>query len=270
MYRMSDRGTLNNLLTCDEVEELLPLFALGVLDADEAEAVADHLSVCPACSSQLVHFEAVSGLLGTALEPVEPSAGQRASLLDRAAALPRGARNGDARPLAPPPVVSLSERRSSSLRSWALAAAALLVISLGGLGYWVNNLIDERDEARTTASTLADFVSPDATVMPMTQMPASQYGESWGAGKMMKDANGEMIVVVEGCPPSNEDRTYVVWVGEGEDREVLGDMTIAADGSGWMPVSMPADMPTPDILGVSVIEGANPLTDLFIGEMPPA
>jgi hypothetical protein len=104
--------------------------------------------------------------------------------------------------------------------------------------------------------------------MPMAQMPASQYGEGWGVGKMMKNANGEMIVVVDGCPPSDDNRVYKVWVGEGEDRVLLGDMTVAQDGSGWMPVSMPADMPAPDILGISVIEGSNPLADLFIGDMP--
>lgn len=149
-----------------------------------------------------------------------------------------------------------------------MAAAAALLIGLGGLGYWVNDLIDQRDDARSTANTLAAFVAPDSIAMPMSQMPASQYGESWGSGRMLKDQQGRMIVVVEGCPPTTDDRTYKVWVGEGEDRVLLGDMVIAEDGSGWMPVSMPADMPAPEILGVSVVEGSAPLVDLFIGEMP--
>ncbi len=283
---MSDRGTLNNLPTHEEFEELIPLFALGVLDTEEAAAVSAHLPVCPACSAQLHHFEAVTGLLGAALDPVAPSAGQREALLDRASALPQ---DGD-RPTpisvsapteqpapvssSPAPVVPLAERRpvpssaSSSVKFWALAAAAALVIGLGGLGYWINDLIDQRDDARSTANTLAAFVAPDSTVMPMSQMPASQYGESWGSGRMMKDDHGRMIVVVEGCPPTTDDRTYKVWVGEGGDRMLLGDMVISEDGSGWMPVSMPAEMPTPEILGVSVVEGSGSPVDLFIGEMP--
>lgn len=268
-HRMSDRGTLDNLQTCDDVEALLPLFALGALDADEAAAVAAHLPICPACSAQLVHFEAVTGLLGTALEPVTPSAGSRASLLERAATTPRETEYPVTAPSpAPAPVVSLAERRQSSLRSWAMAAAAVLVIGLGGLGFWINDLMNERDEAMTSASTLADFVAPDATAMPMTAMPASRYTYGDGVGMMMKDHDGEMIVVVEGCPPSSDERIYKVWVGEGENRVMLGDMKIAEDGSGWMPVTMPDDMPAPEILGVSVIDGSSPLTDLFIGEMP--
>jgi len=268
---MSDRGTLDNLLTCEEAEELLPLFALGVLDAEEAAAVSAHLPVCPACSAQLTHFEAVTGLLGTAIEPIEPPAQLRVSLLDRAAALPQDTSLPEATPapVPPPAVVSLSERRrSSSLRNALLAAAAALIIGLGGLGYWINDLIDQRDDARATADTLAAFVALDSTAMPMEQMPASQYGESWGSGRMMKDDQGRMIVVVEGCPPTTDDRTYKVWVGEGDNRVLLGDMIIAEDGSGWMPVSMPSEMPTPQVLGVSVIDGSAPLVDLFIGQMP--
>lgn len=264
---MSDRGTLDNMLTCDDVEELLPLFALGALDADEAAVVAAHLPICPACSAHLVHFDAVTGMLGTMLAPVAPSTGARASLLERAAVTPQEVEH-PAAPAVPAPVISLAERRRTPLRVWAMAAAAVLVLGLGGLGVWINDLIDERDEAMTSASTLADFVAPNATAMPMTAMPASRYTYGDGVGMMMKDHDGEMIVVVEGCPPSTDDRIYKVWVGEGEHRVMLGDMTISEDGSGWMQVNMPDDMPAPEILGVSVTDGSDAVTDLFIGEMP--
>ncbi|MGH2548388.1 MAG: hypothetical protein ACRDHN_03310, partial [Thermomicrobiales bacterium] len=88
-----------------------------------------------------------------------------------------------------------------------------------------------------------------------------------GASKLMKAADGDMIVLVADCPPTTDTRVYKVWVAIGDTRVVLGDMTIAANGSGWMPVSMPSEMPNPEILGVSVIEGNAPLNDLFIGPM---
>jgi len=83
----------------------------------------------------------------------------------------------------------------------------------------------------------------------------------------MKDPSGNMIVAVANCPPSTAGRVYKVWVAVGDHRVVLGDMTIDANGSGWMPVSFPSEMQHPDILGVSMLTDGTQLTDLFIGTM---
>jgi hypothetical protein len=45
-------------------------------------------------------------------------------------------------------------------------------------------------------------------------------------------------------------------------------MVVDDDGNGWMEVTFPAEMPDPEILGVSVIETGDELVDLFIGTMP--
>ncbi|MCC6705898.1 MAG: anti-sigma factor [Thermomicrobiales bacterium] len=243
-------------MTCAEVEERLPLHALGLLDADEAAAVEAHLPLCPACQSVAVQFEAVAGAMPLALDPIAPDPAMRAQLMDR---LDSGAPSAQVTKLPP---TAMSPFRRLGL----LAAAAVLLLAIGG-GFWINRLIDERDEARTTAAMLQEFVSPNAVAMAMAPMAASEYDWGWGTSRLFKNPAGEMMLVVEGCPPTTEERRYPVWVAMGDDRTPLGDIAIGEDGSGWMMVTFPADIPAPEQLGVSMREGEAPLVDLFLGDM---
>ena len=48
---------------------------------------------------------------------------------------------------------------------------------------------------------------------------------------------------------------------------VVGEIVIDQAGTGWITVSFPEEMPEPEILGVSVVDGDQPLVDLFLGAM---
>ena len=58
-------------MTCKEIEILLPALLEGVLPADEAKRVKDHLAGCPSCSKALEDLKA-SGKMVRNLEEVEP------------------------------------------------------------------------------------------------------------------------------------------------------------------------------------------------------
>lgn len=260
---MSTRSTTTTELNCDEIEELLPLYVLGLLDGEELASIEAHLPLCPACSAALIQFEAVTGAIPLSLEPIAMESSARAQLLEKlhSPAAPTPA------PL-PANVTSITETRSSRSKSWrSYAAAAVLLLTLGGGAFWINELTQERDEARDTLAMVQGFVSPNALTMPLEPMPTSQYEWGWGASRVLKNPDGKMMLVVEGCPPTTDDRTYPVWVAVGEDRTLLGEITIHEDGTGWMVMSLPDSMPEPEILGVSVIEGEAPLVDLFLGDM---
>jgi hypothetical protein len=254
------------------VEELLPLFALGVLDDDETAQVAAHLPLCPSCSADLLRFESVSAALATPVSPVTPDPSVRLSLLARVAETPQ--EPVAAVPvLAPLPaarptnVVPIAKARASSWRAWVAVAAAVLIIFAGGAGYWINSLANDRDDAEQTVAMLTQFMEPGSTTVTLPPMTASNYGDAQGTSKLMKDPAGNMIVLVANCPPSAADRVYKVWVAVGDKRQVVGDMTIDDSGTGWMPVSFPSEMPDPELLGVSVLTDNATLTDLFIGTM---
>ncbi len=63
------------------IDELLPLYALGALDDDEARSVERALAVDPSLMAALTTYQRAAAALAEALPRVEPSAGVRARLL---------------------------------------------------------------------------------------------------------------------------------------------------------------------------------------------
>jgi len=62
--------------------ELAAMWVLGGLSPDEHAAFGAHLADCAACRDEVRAFEQVSGELGLVAEPVVPSPGVRASVLE--------------------------------------------------------------------------------------------------------------------------------------------------------------------------------------------
>jgi anti-sigma factor ChrR (cupin superfamily) len=68
----------------DEVREWASLYALGVLPPDERESYEEHLHTgCTVCLTEVADFERVTGSLGFAAAPAQPSADLRSRLLAR-------------------------------------------------------------------------------------------------------------------------------------------------------------------------------------------
>lgn len=73
---------MNRLPLHDELIEMAALYALGILDKDEADIFDSHLAEgCEACRSELVSFESVVSDLGFGTDEVAPSPGLREALI---------------------------------------------------------------------------------------------------------------------------------------------------------------------------------------------
>ena len=71
-----------NHIVNEGIEELAPLYALGVLTQHEARAFEEHLAEgCVACLEDIQGFETVVGLLGASAPKAEPSDDVREKLL---------------------------------------------------------------------------------------------------------------------------------------------------------------------------------------------
>ena len=108
-------------MTCDEITDLVDLYAIGLLENPEADVVRSHLDRgCDECGPRLVKALMQAAQISEALPLVEPST----SLRDRVAASV-GVRSK---------VVAMPQRKARiSLLPWLLAAASIaaLLISVG-------------------------------------------------------------------------------------------------------------------------------------------
>src|SRR3954454_7376171 len=128
---MSERAAQPNPRSCDEIEELLPLYPLGVLDHEETATVESHVAICPACAAELLRYEAVTDMLGEAVAPVRLPVDGRASLLTDARKLTQDTNVTIDAPKATAtlaPITPITKAKSSRWKAFALAAAAALIL----------------------------------------------------------------------------------------------------------------------------------------------
>jgi anti-sigma factor RsiW len=141
------------------MRDLLPEYAHGVLGAADAARVAEHLASCGECRAELALLTRVQGALALGVPRMDVAA--------IAAALPKAT-----------PVVRVMPRRRVSRHVWQYAAAAGLVLIVGGGIVW-------RRAPATDAVRVADSSHVVAAAGPESaQSPAvrSVDGITFGGG----------------------------------------------------------------------------------------
>src|SRR5262249_2904564 len=106
----------------DALREQLPVYAIGALTGAERAGVESHVHGCTACAAELAQFAPVAGALAQVVPQHDPPAALRARVLAST-----GAR-----------VAAMPARRQ--MTRWApwLAAAAMLLVTIGVAGYAVS------------------------------------------------------------------------------------------------------------------------------------
>jgi anti-sigma-K factor RskA len=250
-------------MTCDDVSEALPAYALGVLEPEENQAVAHHLETCPHCRAELAPFERVADSLALAPAPSSPPPDLRTRLLASAQAPRPVAAEISAGPATRPDRSILMVPRWVV---WPLAAAAVLMIAgIAVLSVLFAQARNDRDEARSAGYQLAAYLSAGGTATKL--LAATTDGKYYGHGSLVTAPNLPPIVVVGGCSPTKNDRLYRVWVARGNDRTRIGELTVGADGEGWIKLDAGEPLNTYDTVGITMITGDDERQDVLVGQV---
>jgi anti-sigma-K factor RskA len=175
------------------VLDLLPAYALGSLDTEEALQVEEHLTNCKICQRELRQLQTVAEQLNLAVPPVDPAPAVKKLLMQRihdaqAPGLARERNLGDGHPW-----------MGRLLPFWGLAGLALMVIlAVFVFGLW----------QRTNRLEVA--TAPGG----MRAVPLSATGDMPGAtGFVLIGADGmNGALVVDGLPPLDESQQYQLWL----------------------------------------------------------
>lgn len=184
-------------LTHAEIEELLGAYALDAVEADEADAVEQHLRECPRCRDEVAAHRQTAALLA------HTGADAPAGVWDRIAGNLEEAPPDAARAI---PWAQPRRRRRRMpvipLMASAMAAAAVVVALLGFTVVRQNRRLDRLS---LTQSATAALVNPAAHKARLVSAD----------GRMTVDAvvlpDGRGYVVRDSLPALSSDRTYQLW-----------------------------------------------------------
>lgn len=171
----------------DEIRDLLAAYALGSVPPDERRDIALHILTCEGCRTEVTDYEAVTGTLALATQPVEPPVGFTERVV--------GAAVGDR----PSPATDAAPSRRWG-RLGLLAGAAVLVAILA-VGVQVV-VLEPRQESQRKEDVLALLASSDGISMT-------------GDGDVIGRVSGTEFAVA-GIDSAPEGKTYQLWLMRGE------------------------------------------------------
>jgi hypothetical protein len=270
-------------MTCDRVRALASGFVLGALDADEMIAISDHLDSCRKPHPEVGDLGGVLPYLAESLEPVEPPAWLRESVMAAAkadlAARRRASTQSEPRvaePVAEPAVapailaahgdrppslagvISLAAVRASRARrayTWAMRAAAVLaIVALSGYSLNLQGELRKAQQHGDVQSSILNAIQQGARSAVLTSADGSKAG---GLAALMP--TGHVLVDMHGLTATKGDQVYVVWLSSGTSGPIgtwikAGSFTVDDSGVGSLTVD---NVPASAILWIYVCREAN-------------
>lgn len=223
----NNAGTSNvNTLTDaqhNEIAELLPDFAIGTLSDGELLRVESHLQVCIDCRAEFAQLLDVVSVLPLA---APPSVGARHALFGRAghplSGLDPGVRPLELVPVEPAAPPANVRRLPSQFARFALLAAVIALLVLGGWSVWLQRELSERE-------SLVALISEPANAYPLTD---SEVPSDATAIFYVDPERDDALLTAQNVPALADDQRYQIWLfTESGERVDGGLFTPDADGN---------------------------------------
>ncbi len=215
----------------DHPVDLLPELVLGVLAAEEAASVEEHLAGCKECSAEYAEMRRVAELLPFAAEELAPAPSVRAGLLERIAHEPQDAAPGEDGENEPIPIEK-KRRSAGAIAMWAAAVAAGIALTMivgGFVGYAfrdANPSGTERDASRQGELVQA-FAEGTVAV--------SQVQAGGVSAKLLRaPGQSEGFAWVSGMPSLPAGKAYQAWFTKDGKSFEPSDTFTTSHGGTWL------------------------------------
>jgi anti-sigma-K factor RskA len=246
--------------TTHDEQALAAAYVLGALTAAERQAFEAHVRTCAVCAEEVRSLQPVADGLAGSVPQHTPRPELRARVLTAvtgaAPALPRDA-------VGPAP-------RGRAISWLPLAAAILVAVGLGAYARQLQGRVStletrlsnassraaaaERDtiDARRVVSdaqmAYAILAAPDAVRVDLK----GQGKASGSSARAMWSRTRGMVFSAANLPAPPAGKVYQVWVITANNPRSAGLLTTDASGRGAAVFQTPADIPTPEMVGVTL------------------
>jgi len=190
----------------EHVDELLALYALGGLEADELKRVTDHLAVCAACQAEARRQMALVTVLAASTPPRAPNPRLRAEMLAKINAAPSARAAARPRP-APSDRVP---RKPLGLSRWLAGAFAVVAAALIGWNvYLTGEVVGLQHRVQYNQNAIALIEGADTAHMPL--IGQGDFAAA-GGNAYIDQKTQNVVLVVQQLKPLPADQTYQAWV----------------------------------------------------------
>lgn len=255
-YRIAgigERSALPSPTSMGHVEDLIPGYALGALDAAETAAVDTHVRICPACERTLAEAQRTVGMLPFVVPLHAPSIDTKAALFSRvahvqkaaaASALPTatisalrtptipGSAHQDLAPVVPLVSAPAAPERRTARSGWLASVISLpLLVALIATGFWgiqmQNQLSAQNAQFADLQSEFANFASGTTSypLQPGFDAPMAEGQIVMGAN----DRDGFLQIDVN---RRDGPQSYELLVNQDGQLTSAGTVTVNGDGQG--------------------------------------
>ncbi len=216
----------------EHVDELLALYALGGMEADELRNVTAHLAICAACQAEAQRQTTLVAALTSSVPPRAPNPRLRAQVLTRIGVAP------SARAAAQPrPVPVRPPRQPLGLSRWLAGAFAMLAAALIGWNVFLTNqVVTLQQRVQYNQNALALIASADTAHMPLLGQGAFATA---GGNAYINQKTQDVVLVVQQLKPLNADQTYQAWIIGSQGPVSAGLFRVSDTGWGMTWLSTP-------------------------------
>jgi anti-sigma-K factor RskA len=232
------------MLNHAELQDSIPLLALGGLSADEQGQLEQHLLVCPSCRALLAEYDFVAEELNAQVPARAAPAGLESRLMKLAA---------DARPTMPTrtaaPVRPTGWRRPVGVARWAVALAVLAgLVMLGALGVLAWQL--QNAGPAPSDSVAALVTSHDLKFLPLVSSSGGTVTEK-GIICIVPE-NSTALLWLYGLERLDYDHAYQVWLSTDGEQISGGVFRPGYDGRAVVVVDAPQPFSDYKEIGISI------------------
>jgi anti-sigma-K factor RskA len=203
--------------------ELLPAYALGCLEEEEAVQVAEHLATCPECRVELLSYQAVVDRLVLAVPHVAPPAELKQKVMG-------GLQTSRIEPAIGPRRFWWQRLAGlfQSAPAWGIASLALVVLLVLSNLWWWQRAGGDRPITTPGGMQVVAMVGTDSAPDAVGTLVVSQDGE-YGT------------LVVDGLPSLDQSHQYQLWLIRDGQRTSGGVFSVNPEGYGalWLSSSEP-------------------------------